>query len=38
MSPELFREEPYGSEVDVWAFGLVLHYMLFQEHYFMEAT
>ena len=38
MSPELFREEPYGSEVDVWAFGLVVHYMLFKEHYFMAAS
>ena len=38
MSPELFREESYGSEVDVWAFGLVLHYLLFKEHYFMESS
>ena len=38
MSPELFREEAYGSEVDVWAFGLLVHYMLFKQHYFMEAT
>lgn len=38
MSPELFREEPYGSEVDVWAYGLLAHYILFKEHYFMDAT
>jgi serine/threonine protein kinase len=38
MSPELFREETYGSEVDVWAYGLLVHYMLFKEHYFMENT
>jgi calcium/calmodulin-dependent protein kinase I len=38
MSPELFREEPYGSEVDVWAFGLLVHYILFKEHYFMDNT
>lgn len=30
MSPELFREEKYGSEVDVWAFGLMAHYVLFK--------
>lgn len=35
MSPELFREEPYGSEVDVWAYGLLLHYILFKEHYYI---
>ena len=38
MSPELFREEPYGSEVDVWAYGLLLHYLLFKEHYFMDVS
>ena len=38
MSPELFREEPYGSEVDVWAYGLLVHYILFKEHYFMDTT
>jgi serine/threonine protein kinase len=38
MSPELFREEPYGSEVDVWAYGLLVHYLLFKEHYFMDVT
>lgn len=38
MSPELFREEPYGSEVDIWAYGLLVHYLLFKEHYFMENT
>ena len=38
MSPELFREEPYGSEVDVWAYGLLVHYLLFKEHYFMDTT
>jgi serine/threonine protein kinase len=38
MSPELFREEPYGSEVDVWAYGLLVHYVLFREHYFMDST
>lgn len=38
MSPELFREEKYGSEVDVWAFGLMAHYMLFKEYYFIGAT
>ena len=38
MSPELFREETYGSEVDVWAYGLLVHYLLFKEHYFMENT
>jgi serine/threonine protein kinase len=38
MSPELFREEKYGSEVDVWAYGLLVHYLLFREHYFMEMT
>lgn len=30
MSPELFREEPYGSEVDVWAYGLLVHYLIFK--------
>lgn len=30
MSPELFREETYGSEVDVWAYGLLVHYILFK--------
>ena len=38
MSPELFREEAYGSEVDVWAYGLLVHYILFKEHYYMDAT
>lgn len=38
MSPELFREEKYGSEVDVWAYGLLVHYVLFKEHYFMDVT
>ena len=38
MSPELFREEPYGSEVDVWAYGLLAHYLLFKEHYYMENS
>ena len=38
MSPQLFREQAYGPEVDVWAYGLLVHYMLFKEHYFMEMT
>jgi hypothetical protein len=38
MSPKLFREEAYGSEVYVWAYGLLVHYLLFKEHYFMENT
>ncbi len=38
MSPEIFREETYGSEVDVWAFGLLVHYMLFKEYYFIAAS
>jgi serine/threonine protein kinase len=38
MSPELFREDNYGSEVDVWAFGLMAHYCLFKEYYFMGST
>lgn len=38
MSPELFREESYGSEVDVWAFGLMVHYCLFKEHYFIADS
>ena len=38
MSPELFREERYGPEVDVWAFGLMAHYILFKEYYFIGAS
>jgi serine/threonine protein kinase len=38
MSPEIFKEESYGSEVDVWAFGLLVHYMLFKEYYFIAAS
>lgn len=38
MSPEIFKEEAYGSEVDVWAFGLMAHYMLFKEYYFLANS
>lgn len=38
MSPELFREDAYGSQVDVWAFGLMAHYVLFQQHYFYATS
>jgi serine/threonine protein kinase len=29
MSPELLRGEDYGSEVDVWALGVIAHQILF---------
>jgi serine/threonine protein kinase len=29
MSPEIFRLEEYGSEVDVWALGVISHELLF---------
>lgn len=31
MSPEIYREETYGFEVDMWAFGVVLFFMLNKE-------
>jgi serine/threonine protein kinase len=38
MAPELFKEETYGVQVDVWAFGLLAHYILFKEHYFLAES
>ena len=35
MSPELLRGEDYGSEVDVWALGVIAHQILFGESYFI---
>lgn len=35
MSPELLRGEEYGSEVDVWALGVIAHQILFGESYFI---
>jgi len=31
MSPEILSVKPYGYEVDMWAFGVVLYFMLNQE-------
>jgi len=28
MSPEIFKKEKYGSEVDIWATGVIM-YILF---------
>ena len=28
MSPEIYKQEEYGFEVDMWAFGVVLFFML----------
>ncbi len=38
MSPEIFNSEKYSSEVDVWAFGLTVHYILFKEYYFFAPS
>lgn len=31
MAPEILRGRPYGRAVDWWAFGIVFHYMMFDE-------
>lgn len=31
MSPEIFLNEVYGFEVDMWAFGVLLYFMLNME-------
>ena len=28
MSPEFYNEQEYGFEVDMWAFGVALYFML----------
>ena len=28
MSPEIYKQEEYGFEVDMWAFGVVMFFML----------
>lgn len=38
MSPELVMGIGYSSEVDVWAYGLIFHVLLFNKDYFMEAS
>ena len=34
MSPELFRNEPYGKESDVWALGCCTFEMMTRRHAF----
>ena len=34
MSPEIYRSDNYGFEVDMWAFGVVLFFMLNKEYPF----
>lgn len=34
MSPEIFENERYGYEVDMWAFGVMFYYMLNHEYPF----
>ncbi len=31
MSPEIYRNETYGFEVDMWAFGVLFYFMLNME-------
>jgi serine/threonine protein kinase len=36
MSPEIYSEHEYGFEVDMWAFGVVMFYMLNREFPFSK--
>lgn len=31
MSPEIYSQQEYGFEVDMWAFGVVMYFMLNRE-------
>lgn len=31
MSPQLYNQQEYGFEVDMWAFGVVFYFMLNKE-------
>ena len=35
MAPEFFTKKEYNIEVDVWAIGIMLHELLFNELYFI---
>jgi serine/threonine protein kinase len=35
LAPEFFTEDGYGQEVDIWAAGVLLYYMLSQEYPFI---
>ena len=37
MSPEIFTNEIYGFEVDIWAFGVLFFYMLNMDHPFSNS-
>ena len=34
MSPERFEDLKYDNKVDIWAIGLIYHYLLFSRPYF----
>lgn len=34
MSPEIYRQDNYGFEVDMWAFGVLFFFMLNREYPF----
>lgn len=34
LAPEFFREDGYGKEVDIWAAGVMLYYLLVHEYPF----
>lgn len=38
MSPEIFRNEAYGFEVDMWAFGVLFYFMLNMEFPFSNYS
>ncbi|KAJ1566330.1 hypothetical protein HK405_010231, partial [Cladochytrium tenue] len=38
MAPEILVGKAYGKEVDLWAFGVILHEMLFKTHPFFGQS
>jgi len=38
MSPEIYRNETYGFEVDMWAFGVLFYFMLNMEFPFSKFS
>ncbi|KRX08017.1 Rab-GTPase-TBC domain [Pseudocohnilembus persalinus] len=38
MAPEIFIQDNYSNEVDIWASGVVYHFLLFHELYFIGRS
>ena len=36
MSPEIYKSDNYGFEVDMWAFGVLMYFMLNKEFPFSK--